>query len=131
MVRDTGQFQSLHSSTHSFISTSNGSTSTTVGEGTVILTQILTLNSVLVVPSLEHNLLSVGQITSALNCTVTFWPLFCVFQDILTWKILGYGVKCGKLYYLELAEYGGQRFGQAYQTRSSDTDQATIWLWHR
>ena len=69
MVKDTGQFQSLHSSTHSFISTSNDSTSPTVGEGTVILTQILTLNSVLVVPSLEHNLLSVGQITSALNCT--------------------------------------------------------------
>jgi len=72
MVRDTGQLQSLYSSTHSFISIANGSTSPTVGEGTVILTQNLTLNSVLVVPSLEHNLLSVGQITSALNCTVTF-----------------------------------------------------------
>jgi len=44
MVRDTGQLQSLHSSTHSFISTANGSTSPTVGEGTVILTQNLTLN---------------------------------------------------------------------------------------
>jgi predicted aspartyl protease len=82
MVRDTGQLQSLHSSTHSFISTANGNTSPTVREGTVILTKNLTLNSVLVVPSLEHNLLLVGQIASALNCTVTFWPLFCVFQDI-------------------------------------------------
>jgi hypothetical protein len=27
MVKDTGQLQSLHSSTHSFISTANGSTS--------------------------------------------------------------------------------------------------------
>jgi len=54
-----------------------------------------------------------------------------VFQDILTGKILGYGVKRGKLYYLELTENGGQRFEQAHQTRSSDTDRATIWLWHR
>jgi hypothetical protein len=54
-----------------------------------------------------------------------------VFQDILTRKILGYGVKRGKLYYLELTENGGRRFGQAHQTRSSDTDRATIWLWHR
>jgi hypothetical protein len=38
MVRDTGQLQSLHSSTHSFISTANESTSPTVGEDTVILT---------------------------------------------------------------------------------------------
>jgi hypothetical protein len=45
-----------------------------------------------------------------------------VFQDILTQKILGYGVKRGKLYYLELTENEGQRFSQAYQTRSSNTD---------
>jgi len=131
MVRDSGQLQSLNSSTHSFISTANGSTSPTAGEGSVILSKTLALNSVLVVLSLEYNLLSVGQITYALNCTVTFWPSFCVFQDILTRKILGYGVKRDKLYYLELTETEGQKFSRAYQARSLDTDRETIWLWHR
>jgi hypothetical protein len=51
MVRDTGHLQSLHSSTHSFISTANSSTSLIVGEGTAILTQTLTLNLILVVPN--------------------------------------------------------------------------------
>ena len=32
---------------------------------------------------------------------------FCVFQDILTRKILGYGVRRSKLYYLKLTEKGG------------------------
>lgn len=67
MVRDIGQLQTFHSSTHSFISTPNGSTSPTDGEGIVILTQTLALNPVLVVPSLEYNLLSIGQITSSFN----------------------------------------------------------------
>ena len=70
-------------------------------------TNTLTLDIVLVVPSLEYNLLFVSQITSTLACTVTFWPTFCVFQDILTRKILGYGVRRGKLYYLKLTENEG------------------------
>ncbi|KAK3023399.1 hypothetical protein RJ639_044732 [Escallonia herrerae] len=40
--------------------------------------------------------------------------------DILTWKILGYGVKRGKLYYLELTENGEHNFSHAYQTKSEE-----------
>ena len=95
------------------------------------MSNTLTLDTVLVVPSLEYNLLSVSQITSTLACTVTFWPSFCVFQDILTRKILGYGVRRGKLYYLELPENGGSKISQANQTSNKDKARATIWLWHR
>ncbi|XP_022873848.1 uncharacterized protein LOC111392690 [Olea europaea var. sylvestris] len=73
------------------ISTANGSISPITGEGPVILSDTLTLDNVLVVPSLEYNLLSISRITSSLSCTVTFWPYFFVFQDILTRKILGFG----------------------------------------
>ena len=132
MTKDSNQLQSFFSSPKSVISTTNGSTSPISGEGSVILSNTLTLDTVLVVPSLAYNLLSVCQITSTLfNCTVTFWPLFCVFQDILTRKILGYGIRRGNLYYLELTENGGMKFIQANQTSSKETTQETIWLWHR
>ena len=131
MTRDSSQLKSVLPSSQSVISTANGSTSPITGEGSVILSNTITLDTVLVVPSLEYNLLSVSQINSTLTCTVTFLPSFCVFQDILTQKILGYGVRRGKLYYLELPENGGSKISQANQTNSKDKARATIWLWHR
>ena len=109
MTWDSSQLKLVLPSSQSVISTANGSTSPITGEGSVILSNTLTLDTVLVVPSLEYNLLSLSQITSTLACTVTFWPSFYVFQDILTRKILGYGVRRGKLYYLELPENGGSK----------------------
>ena len=97
-------------SPQSVISTAIGNTFPIIGKGSVILSNTLTLDTVIVIPSLEYNLLFVSQITSTLACTVTFWPSFCVFQDILTQKILGYGVRLGKLYYLELTKKGGPKF---------------------
>ena len=79
MTRDYSQLKYVLPFSQSVISTANGSTSPITGEGAVILSNTLTLVTVLVVPSLEYNLLSVSQITSTLACTVTFWPSFCVF----------------------------------------------------
>ena len=131
MTWDSSQLKFVFPSSQSIISTANGSTSPITGEGYVILSNTLTLDTVLVVPFIEYNLLSVSQITSTLACTVTFWPSFCVFKDILTRKILGYGVRRGKLYYLELPEIGGSKINQANKTSSKDKARATIWLWHR
>ena len=125
---DSSQLKFVLPSSQSVISTANGSTSPITGEGSIILSNTLTLDTVLVVPSLEYKIFSVSQITSTLACTVTFWPSFCVFQDILTRKILGYGVRRGKLYYLELPENGGSKISQANQTSSKDKARATIWL---
>ena len=79
------------------ISIADGSLTPVIGEGSVVLSDTLTLDSVLVVPSLSHNLLSMSQITLLLTCIVTFWPYFCVFQDILTRRILGCGVRRGEI----------------------------------
>ena len=128
MMWDSSQLKSVLPSSQSVISTTNGSTSPITGEGSVILSNTFTLDIFLVVPSLEYNLLSVSQITSTLACTITFWPSFCVFQDILTRKILGYGVRRGKLYYLELPENGGSKISKANQTSSKDKARTTIWL---
>ena len=84
------------------MSTTNGTPSPVLGEVSISLTKKLNLDSVLVVLSLNHNLLSIAQITLALNCVVIFWPNLCVFKDTQTQKTTGYGVRRGKLYYLDL-----------------------------
>ena len=76
------QVSPLKPSSQKIISTVNGNTTPDIREGSLTLTDTLNLNSVLVVPSLDYNLLSVSQITAALSCIVIFWPEFCVIKDI-------------------------------------------------
>uniref|UniRef100_A0A6N2N256 Uncharacterized protein n=1 Tax=Salix viminalis TaxID=40686 RepID=A0A6N2N256_SALVM len=129
-IIDTGAFNHMTSdsdnlirhqpSSWSAICTANGSTSLVTGEGSMILTNTITLDIVLIVLSLVDNLLSVSQITTTLECT-----------DILTRKILGYGVRRGNLYYLELTKQGGLKLSHTHHTRSTDQAHALVWLWHR
>ncbi|CAL8132821.1 unnamed protein product [Prunus armeniaca] len=53
--------------------------------------------------------------------------------DILTRKIIGYGTRRGKLYFLDLAPSGETRISQAFKTSGDPTEknQNFIWLWHR
>ncbi|PRQ56707.1 hypothetical protein RchiOBHm_Chr1g0340271 [Rosa chinensis] len=108
MTNDPSLLKKLKPSSQNIVFTTDGTPTPVSREGSVILSDTLTLDSVLVVPSLAYNLLSVGQIILALACIVTFYPSFCVFQNILTRRILGYDVRRGKLYYLDLTESGEQ-----------------------
>ena len=60
MTWDSSQLKSVLPPSQSVISTANDSTSPITGEGSVILSNTLTLDIVLVVPSLKYNLLSVS-----------------------------------------------------------------------
>lgn len=102
MKFNSRQILSLIPSSEKCISTTNGSWAPVIRERALSLTNTLNLNFVLVVPSLDFNLLSVSQITTALSCVVIFWPEYCVFKDIKTKKSIGYGTRQGKLYYLNL-----------------------------
>ncbi|KAI5314959.1 hypothetical protein L3X38_044135 [Prunus dulcis] len=104
-----------------------------VEEGFLSLSTSLHLDSVLTVPSLDHNLLSVAQLTTTLGCTVTFWLNHCVFQDIFVGKTIGCGTRRGKLYYLEWAPYGETKVGQAFRTigTCSKEERGKVWLWHK
>jgi hypothetical protein len=82
MTFDYGQVSPLKPSSQKFVSTANGTSVPIIGEGSLSLTETLNLDFVLVVPSLDYNLLSVSQITTALFCVVIFWPELCVFKDI-------------------------------------------------
>ncbi|KAH0730450.1 hypothetical protein KY289_001638 [Solanum tuberosum] len=58
MTKDPSKLQSLKPSSKPFISIANGGTSPVIGEGPIVLTDALRLDSGLVVPTLDHNLLS-------------------------------------------------------------------------
>ncbi|KAI5324129.1 hypothetical protein L3X38_033202 [Prunus dulcis] len=125
MTYDPGQLTSHTPSSQLVVSNANGTPSPVIGEGSLSLSDSLTLDSVLIVPSLHHNLLSVAQITTALNCTVTFWPTHCVFQDILSSKMIGCGTKRGKLYYLDLASDSEASLSQAYKIGGISVEKQT------
>ena len=112
------------------ISSANGTSLSVNGEGSVIFTENISLDSVLVVPTLNYNLLSVAQITLALQCIIIFWPNLCVFKDIRTRKTIGYGTKRGKLYYLDLTPATCRRLAQAFSMNKSAAN-SEIWLWHK
>ncbi|PRQ35290.1 putative RNA-directed DNA polymerase [Rosa chinensis] len=134
MTNDPSLVKNLRRSPQDVVSTADGTPTPVTGEGSIALSDTLTLESVLVVPSLAYNLLSVGQIILALACIVTFYPSFCVFQNILTRRILGYGVRRGKLYYLDLTETGKKQkhlLGQANQINGVENAKEAVWLWHR
>ncbi|CAL8118660.1 unnamed protein product [Prunus armeniaca] len=101
MTFDPGELISPKSSTPSVVSNANGTPSSVFGEGSLSLSTSLHLDSKLLVPSLDHNLLSVAQLTTTMGCAVTFWSNHCVLQDILTGKMIGCGTQRGKLYYLD------------------------------
>ncbi|CAL8117244.1 unnamed protein product [Prunus armeniaca] len=73
MTIDHGQLITHKPSMQSVVSNANGTPSPVVGLGSLSLSNFINLDFVLVVPSLDHNLLFVAQLTTTLGCTVTFW----------------------------------------------------------
>lgn len=113
MTFDSRHMSPLRSSNQKFVSTANGDSASVIGEGSLPLTDTINLNSVLVVPSLDNNLLSISQITANLSCVVIFWPDYCVFKDINTGETIGCGIRKGKLYYLDMESKGIESLRQA------------------
>ncbi|RVW53234.1 hypothetical protein CK203_091610 [Vitis vinifera] len=130
MTFDSRQVSPLRPSSQKIVSTANGNTTLVIGEGSLTLTDTLNLDSVLVVLSLDYNLLSVSQITAALSCIVIFWPEFCVIKDIQTRQTIGFGIKQGKLYYLDLQSKDSNKLQQALMADGSEEEKkkSEIWL---
>nr|KYP57492.1 hypothetical protein KK1_003756 [Cajanus cajan] len=57
----------------------DGTLSKVMGKGSVIISQNITLNSVLYVPKLDCNLLSISKLARDLNCVTKFFPNLCEF----------------------------------------------------
>ena len=119
MTFDSRQVSPLKSSSQHSVSTANGTSIPIIEEGSLSLTNTLNLDSVSVVPSLNYNLLSVSQITTALFCVVIFLPEICVFKDIRTRQTIGFGVRRGKLYYMDLVSKSLDELRQALKIGGS------------
>ena len=93
MTFDSSQVSLIKPSSKQFLSIVNGTSNPVRGERFVPLTNDLSLDFVLIISSLNYNLLFVSQITTALFCIFIFWSNSYVFKDIQTRQTIGYGIK--------------------------------------
>ena len=126
MTFDPWDLQEKCSPNCSRISNANGVTYPVTGAGRVALTPSLSLKNTLLVPSLTNKLLSVGKAIDELNCCVLMYPTFCLFQDILTKKIIGRGTKKGGLYCMDDCS-----LEMANSIKYTTDKEHQIWMWHR
>ena len=85
----------------SIVTLADGSQSCVLGSGTIVPTSSNPLTSVLSLPNFSFNLMSVSKLTRALKCYISFFPDFCLFQDLMTKQIIGGGRESRGLYILD------------------------------
>ena len=85
----------------STVTLADGSHSCVLGSGTIVPTPSIPLTSVLSLPNFSFNLMSVSKLTRARKCYISFFPDFCLFQDLMTKQIIGRGRESGGLYILD------------------------------
>ena len=88
-------------SSPSTVTLADGSHSCVLGSGTIVPTPSIPLTLVLSLPNFSFNLMSVSKLTQALKCYISFFPDFCLFQDLMTKQIIGRGRESGGLYILD------------------------------
>ena len=71
------------------------------GKGTVSISPNITLHSILHVPSLNCNWVSISKLIRELQCVVKFFPSYCEFQDLYLGRTIGSAKEHDGLYYLE------------------------------
>ena len=113
------------------VRTADGSLSSISGKGVIKLFDSLPLSSVLHVPNFSTNLLSIARITSDLNCSVTFFPSHCVFQDLSTKKVIGSGREENGLYFLLSGDDTKGNLSTAAHHIQRKTILREAWLWHQ
>jgi hypothetical protein len=117
----------------STIRIANGSSSQVKGIGLSKISRGMLLNSILHIPKLDCNLISISKLTSDLNCVAKFFPNLCIFQDLDTGKRIGCAKMCSGLYLLNgftpqkgqtqngiLAPHKGQSVLNFYVNKDSD-----------
>ena len=95
---------------HLNIRIADGSLSKVAGIGSVAVTNTIILDSVLFVPKLDCNLLSVRKLTQDKKCIAKFSPKLCLFQDLGSGRTIGSARVSSGLYYLIAEPSVGKRF---------------------
>ena len=111
----------------------SGENANIVAKGSLPLNSVYYLCDVLCVLTFKVDLMSVSRLTRGLNCSVTFFPHWCVLQDLATRRMIGLGKQRDGLYYLaalttnktETNSYSSPNRQPTCNLTSSSTD-----LWH-
>lgn len=107
----------------------------------IVLTKYITLHSVLHVPSLDCNLLSVSKLNHNLNCITQFYPNLCEFQEVGSMRTIGSARLCSGLYILQLhpprmfnlCSASKSTFESSHHqllSSSVNKDDSEVMLWH-
>ena len=94
----------IHSVAPCLVGLPNGKLVMADQEGSVHLTETLTLHSVLYVKELKCNLISVSQLIDELNCIVLFSKTCCLMQDLTLMMPIGMGKRRDGVYFLQEVE---------------------------
>ena len=105
-----------------------GSFSPIAGKGLVKLSENIDLKSVLHVPKLACNLLSVSKLTKDSNCRVFFYDSHCEFQDQNSRKKIGSAKLIDGLYYFD-GVFSNKR-AQGLSSVSSLSVYEQLMFWH-
>ncbi|RVW95625.1 Retrovirus-related Pol polyprotein from transposon TNT 1-94 [Vitis vinifera] len=110
----------------------SGEKANIVTKGTLPMNSVYYLHDVLSVPTFKVDLISVSRLTRGLNCSVTFFPYWCILQDLATRRTIGLGKQRDGLYYLvalatekSLTNHSSSTNQPACNLAISSTD-----LWH-
>ena len=91
----------IPSSKNHIVKLADGSYSLVTGIETVTISPEISLQSILHVPKLSCNLISISKIAKDLGCMVNFSSTACVFQDKITGRMIGNAKESDGLYYFE------------------------------
>lgn len=96
MTGNPNQFKSFTSCQFlSLVTIVDGSVFRISGFGTINASSLV-LDRVLHVSKLSFNLLSINQLVKSLNCSMTFFPTYCVLQDLQTNRMIRHGSNHGE-----------------------------------
>ncbi|KAK2414409.1 myosin-16 [Trifolium repens] len=113
-----------------YITVADGSHARVVGIGNIDLQPSLKLQSMLHVPTLSNNLISIRRLTRDRNCKVTFFASHCVFQDLNSGQTIGIAKEKEGLYYFS-DEPGGPKVLSSSLLSESSSSASQIWLQHK
>lgn len=107
----------------------DGTHSKVMGKGSVIISPHITLESVLYVPELDCNLLSISKITRDLKCVAKFSDNLCEFQILESGKTIGNAKECAGLYLLKV-EKSEELKTHSYAVATVPSSENDVMLWH-
>ena len=73
----------------SIVTLVDGSTSCVLGLRTIHPTPLITLTYVMSLLQFSFSLISVSKRTRTLNCSISFFPDYCLIKDLSTKRIIG------------------------------------------